>query len=235
MIPLRARIVASRHADLLGRPLRSRRIASGPVLPVLYAVILGAIAVPLWLNPHGSAAGSIAVLALIAVLLGLAHLVVIDPRLVVCERGLILGRLVPIPFSPTYVIGGREIDPRTVCVVNSGAKAAAELGLPSFFFQFFAYPGALGAPAVMFQGPWGADVELSRTAQPRRPVARSLYSFSHRDAPRVADEILHMIGRCGGIPQGFAPVNGLAPIALTGRREDAVRQIPGGWAPTGRR
>lgn len=87
----------------------------------------------------------------------------------------------------------------------------------------------------MFLGPWGSDVRLSRTSAPRRPTAKPMYSFSHRQAPRIADEILHLIGRCVGIPQGFQPAHGLTPIPVTGRREDAVRQIPGAWPPESQR
>lgn len=236
MIPLRARWIASRHPEVLGRPLHSHRIATGVLPWLLYAGILLAVVLLLWINPHGSSAGDAVIVVLLVGLLGLAHVVIADPRLVVCERGLILGRLLPaIPFSPTFVIGGAEIDPRTVCIVSSGAKAATQLGLPSFFFQFFAYPGALGAPAVLFQGPWGADVRIGRDVRRRGPVAKSLYTFSSRRAPRIADEILHLVGRCGAIPAGFDPVNGLAPIELTGRREDATAQIPGGWGPDSQR
>lgn len=235
MIPLRARLIVSRHRELLGRPLSSRRISAGPLLPLVYVVLLVVIAALLWINPSGSAAGNIVLLVLLAIVLGIAHLLVIDPRLVICERGLVLGRLIPMPFSPTYVIGGLEIDPRTVCVVSSGARAAAEVGLPSFHFQFFAYPGALGVPAVMFRGPWGSDVTTARSSQARRPNAKSLFSFSHRRAPQIAVEILQLIGRCGGIPHAFQPASGLYPIPVTGRREDAVRQIPGAWPPDSQR
>ena len=229
MIPIRARILASRHADLLGRPLSSRRVSAGLFLPtVLWGGFL-LLAGALWWESRGLDALDIVLIVLGALLFAACHLAAIDARLVVCERGLILGRMVPVPFSPTYLIAGEEIDPRTVCVVSSGQKAAAQMGLGPMFFQFFVVAGSPGVPAVMFRGPWGADVELNRTPDRRRPNAKSLFLFSHRRAAGIADEILRLVGRCGGIPSGFEPVNGLRPIPVTGRREDAVRQIPGAW------
>ena len=236
MIPLRARWIASRHRTLVGRPLSSRRIGVGPGLPLLFLGILAVIALALTLNPGSGIALTVGILVVVALLLLLGYLVVADPRLVVCEHGLIIGRLIPgLPLSPTYVIAAREIDPRTVCVVSSGPRAARQVGLPSFFFQFFAYPGGFGVPAVMFNGPWGADVMAMRDDRPRGVTAKSLYSFAHRRSTVIATEILHAIGRAGGLPRQFQPANSLQPIAVTGRREDAVRQIPGAWPPDTRR
>jgi hypothetical protein len=232
MIPLRARLIARRHQALVGRPLKSWRVGAGPLLPVILLAVLAVVWILLVLAPGdhlGLTIGLVIVLALI--LLG-AHLFTVDARLVVCERGMIMGRLIPgIPFSPTYVIAGREIDPRSVCVVTSGATAAQELGMPSFFFQYKTFPGAIGVPALVFNGPWGDDVEAPRSSGPLPPRQKSLFIFSQRRAAVIADQMLRMIGRDGAIPPQFTPHNGLQPIAVTGRRQDAVSQIPGAWAP----
>lgn len=230
MIPLRARLIARRHEALVGRPVRAWRVSTGPGLPlILLGIFLGIGAVSA-LSPFDGTALKIVLQVLLGIVLLGAYLLVIDPRLVVCERGVILGRLVPgLPLSPTYVIGGGELDPRTVCVVRSGPVTARELGLPSFFFRFFAYAGSPGVPSVLFTGPWNAST--SRDAASRRPTRGSFYLFAQRDARGVADALLHMIGRCGGIPAGFRPVADLQPIPVTGRREDAVRQLPGAVPP----
>ncbi|WP_193103921.1 hypothetical protein [Brachybacterium sp. FME24] len=233
MIPLRARLLASRHRDIVGKPLRSWRIGAGPALPLLLLGILVLLGILLALNPNGSWAGNVAFLLFFAILLGLAYLFTVDARLVVCERGVLMGRLIPgLPLSPTYVIGGREIDPRTVCVVSNGVKAANEVGMGPLFPQFFMFPpAALGQRAVSFNGPWGNDIAANREITPHRPVRKSLFMFSRRNAGRIADEILHAIGRDGAIPAGFRPHQGLQVIAVTGNRQDAMQQIPGAWPP----
>lgn len=236
MIPLRARLLAAKHREVVGRPVRSYRIGTGILLPLYLVGILVLIAGALAFNPFDSMFSNVLFVLFFALILLITHLIVIDPRLVVCERGLLLGRLTPfVPFSPSYVIGALEIDPRTVCVVTSGSKAAAEVGLPSFFFQFFAYPGAVGVPSLMFKGPRGADAEMSRNSHRHGPTEKSLFSFCHRRSVRIADEILRMIGRNGGIPQDFRPYNDLQPIPVTGQRKDAVDQIPGAWPVDGHR
>lgn len=230
MIPLRARLIARRHEALVGAPLRAWRVGAGPILPLLLLAIFVGIGAVSALSPFDGTALKILLQVLLGIVLLAAYLVVIDPRLVVCERGIILGRLVPgLPLSPTYVIGGRELDPRTVCVVRNGPEAAKELGLPWFFFQFFAYQASPGVPSVLFTGPWNAST--ARDAAPRRSTRGSFYLFAHRDARGIADALLHLIGRCGGIPHGFRPVEDLRPIPVTGRREDAVRQLPGAVPP----
>ena len=236
MIPLRARLIARRHRELLGKPLRSWRVGAGPLLPLFLSGVVVLIWLLLVLSPGESPALTIGFTLFLALFMLGIYLFTIDARLVVCERGIFLGRLVPgLPFSPTYVIAGREIDPRTVAVVTDGAKTAAELGMPFFFFQYKTFPGALGVHAVVFNGPWGADIEAPRQPRHRRPVRKSLFLFSHRSATKIAEEILHAIGRDGAIPPGFAPHEGLRPIPVTGRREDAVAQIPGAWPPDGHR
>ncbi|WP_394214253.1 hypothetical protein [Brachybacterium vulturis] len=230
MIPLRARFIAGRHRDLVGRPLTSWRVGAGPLLPLFLGGVVLLVWLLLVLSPGEHLALTVGLTLVLALLMLGVYLFTIDARLVVCERGVIMGRLIPgLPLSPSYVIAGREIDPRTVAVVSSGATAARELGLPFFFFQFKTFPGAVGVGAVVFNGPWGADVHAQRELSHRRPTRKSLYIFSHRRSAVIADAVLHAIGRDGAIPPGFTPHNGLQPIAVTGRRDDAVRQIPGAW------
>lgn len=234
MIPLRARIIARAHQNLVGNPVRSWRIGVGALLPLFLLGILVVIVIAGMLNPSISTATTLVIAAGVGVLLLLAYLVVADPRIVVCEHGVIIGRLVPgLPLSPTYVLNAREIDPRTICVVTNGPAAAREVGLPFFFFQFFTYPGAVGTPAVMFQGPWGSDVTTSRAPGLRGVNRKSLFLFSSRRARRIAEELLAMMESNQLLPEGFRPAHDLHPIPVTGRREDAVRQIPGAWLPDG--
>jgi hypothetical protein len=232
MIPLRARLIAGRHEQIVGRPLSSARVSAGPLLPLfLYGVVI-VVGLLMLLSPGDTLALAIGFTLVLALIMAGALLFTLDARFVVCERGVILGRLIPgLPLSPTYVIAGREIDPRTVCVVTSGAKAAQELGMPPFFFQYKTFPGAVGVPALVFNGPWGADVEAPRRTGPLPPRQKSLFIFSQRRAGAIADQLLHAIGRDGAIPADFAPHGGLQPIPVTGRRDDAVAQIPGAWAP----
>lgn len=232
MIPLRARLIAGRHRELLGSPLRSWRVGAGPLLPLFLAGVVLFIWLLLVLSPGEHPVLTVGLTVALALIMLAAYLFTVDARLVVCERGVIMGRLVPgLPLSPTYVIAGREIDPRTVAVVTDGARTARELGMPFFFFQYKTFPGAIGVRAVVFNGPWGADILSRRDLRYRAPVRKSLFLFSHRRAEDIADAILHAIGRDGAIPEGFTPHGGLQPIPVTGRREDAVRQIPGAWPP----
>ncbi|MCG7308840.1 hypothetical protein [Brachybacterium sp. ACRRE] len=232
MIPLRARLIAGRHQEIVGRPVKSWRVGAGPLLPAVLLAVLVLVGILLVLVPGDHLALTVGLMVVLALILLGAYLVTVDARLVVCERGLIMGRMVPgLPLSPTYVIAGREIDPRTICVVADGAKAAQELGMPFFFFQYKTFPGALGVPALVFNGPWGADVSAPRRSGPLPPRDKSLFIFSQRRAADIADQMLRMIGREGAIPPGFAPHGGLQPIPVTGRRQDAVSQIPGAWAP----
>lgn len=228
MIPLRARLIARRHRDLVGRPIISRRVGAGPVLPLILVGVVVLIGLLLGLSPGADPTTTVGITIFFSLLMFVTYLFTTDARLVVCERGVILGRLVPrLPFSPTYVMAGREIDPRSVCVVTSGAVAAKELGMPFFFFQYKTFPLAAGTPALVFVGPWGSDITANRDLRHRRPTRRSHFIFSHRRAVSLADEILQAIGRDGGLPPEFAAHNGLRPIELTGQPEDAVRQIPG--------
>lgn len=195
MIPLRARILASRHEALLGRPLRSRRVSAGVLLPCLLWGMPLAISALLWWQGGGLDALEIALIVLVALVMAIAHLAVIDPRLVICERGLILGRMIPLPFSPTFVISGREIEPGSVRAVPNAESAAREAGYGRMFFQFLLYGGSPGVPAVMFRGPWGADVTMGRTAVLHRPNPESPFLFAHRAAPQIAREIQQMLAR----------------------------------------
>lgn len=233
MIPLRARLVAARHRDVVGRPLRSWRIGVGYALPAFFVGVVALIALLNALNPFESTAANIAFVVFAALLMGIPYLFMVDARIVVCERGVLMGRMVPgLPFSPTYVIRGREIDPRTVCVVSNAVTASNALGEGPIFFQYFTlHAETLGQPAVCFTGPWGHSVIANRQVRQHVPVSRSQFIFASRRATKIADALLHAIGRDGGIPEGFAPVNGLQPIQVTEAAEDSVRQIPGASRP----
>lgn len=229
--PLRAHLVASRHREIVGKPVRSWRIGTGGYLPLVLVGIWILLGVVLVINPFESMVSNVAFMLFFGLVLIFAALVAADARFVVCERGVLMGRLIPgLPLSPTYVIAGREIDPRTVCVVGNVVKAANEIGMGTMFSQVFTYPvGPMAPQGVSFQGPWGAEIEANRDVQLHRPNPKSLFLFGHRRADRLADALLQAIGRDGGIPQGFAPHEGLRPIPVSGNREDAVRQIPGAW------
>ncbi|WP_341855584.1 hypothetical protein [Brachybacterium sp. GPGPB12] len=51
MIPLRARFIARRHRELVGKPPRSRRVGAGPLLPLFLAGIVVLIWLMLVLSP----------------------------------------------------------------------------------------------------------------------------------------------------------------------------------------
>lgn len=124
------------------------------------------------LSPGENLALAIGLTLVLALIMLGVYLFTIDARFVVCERGVIMGRLIPgLPLSPTYVIAGREIDPRTVAVVSSGATAARELGMPFFFFQYKTFPGAVGVRALdiascALAAPCGRRCSSSPTAEP---------------------------------------------------------------------
>lgn len=192
-VPLRAQLIASRHTALVGRPLRSWRVGSGPLPWLLYGAILATIGVLLWVNPHGSTVGNVAILIGMALLLLVIHLVLADGRLVLCERGLIMGRLIPgLPLSPTYVLRADEIDVRSLHVARSPGALSRETGKPAFFFQFVAFPGFVGPPLVTFTGPWGTSATTSRSPHRQAIDARSPYAFGHRRAEAIAQEIAAM-------------------------------------------
>lgn len=234
MIPIRARLIARRHRDVVGRPVKAWRIGIGAFFPILVVGILVVLGVLLATNPFDSLAANVAFMLFFAVLMWPTYLIATDLRFVVCERGVIMGHLVTwIPLMPTYVIGGREIDPRTVCVVDNAVTAANEVDMPTITQHIFSFPvEAFGQKAVSFRAPWSIDLEADRP--PGRGYQYdqgTLYMFANRRAAKLADALLHAIGRDGAIPPGFVPHEGLRPIPVTGNPEDAVRQIPGAPPP----
>lgn len=232
--PLRARLIALRHEDLLGSPVRSFRVARGPMVPILMLVAIAVVVVAGLIHDAGGTATVLGIGGGIGVLMLLIWLWLTDIHLVVFTRGILLGRLIPgLPLSPTYVLSTHEIDPDTVCIVSSGPKAGRQLGMPRRFPQFFTTLGPSRVQAVLFQGPSGADVTTGRSPGLREISPASPFLFSSRRAHRLAVELLAMLLSTGRLPEDFQPANDLQSIPVTGRRHDPHGQLPGTWRTSG--
>lgn len=228
LLPIRGHIIAAQHREAVGKPLHSFRIDPGLFAPVcIFAGPLIILIVALmgdgrfWAVDIG--------LIIFGTLLGIASLaMMMDTRLIVCERGVIVGRLLPsVPFCQTMVIRGRELDPGAVCVVSDAVKASKQSGWGPTHLFCFVYEGSPGVPGVFFCGPDPGLLDArSRTMRHKVPhPTAGIMVFASRRARRIAREMLAMIQRDAGLPEGFVPFNNGQVLQVSGKREDAS-QLP---------
>ncbi|AXK46144.1 hypothetical protein [Brachybacterium saurashtrense] len=227
-----ARSAARRHRDEVGEVLAVHADRPGPF------VVVGVVAVWLLfsgltlLNPAESPVLMLAPTAVFAVLCALVLVYISGERLIVCERGLVLGSFAP-GLRPS-VIRYEQIVPGSLVPVTGARRYAAETGTGGYP-QSTVRRSAWTRQGVHFVGPSPKEARRHRAllAPLQDPPPRSIDGrwvwFAGTGATPPA-QVTALIARAAGAAGAveLARATAAAPErALTGRPADASAHLPG--------
>ncbi|WP_209323965.1 hypothetical protein [Brevibacterium renqingii] len=171
--------------------------------------------------------------AMFAVLFGLILLCLSGERLVVCERGILVGSIAP-GLHP-YVIPYSQITPGSIAGITGANRYLKEAGLKGQMSQSTLRASWWTKNGVHFVACSAEDARRGR----RRftlaldPLPRSIdgrwiwFAGTGRQSPRRAVEAIARAASAAGFPQLARAALDRGIVELTGNPADAHRQLPG--------
>jgi len=227
-----ARLAARRHRQELGRALHFHADRPGPatVLGIVLAW-LGMCGLTL-INPAESIALTIAPSMTFTLMWGLILLYLSGERLVVCERGMIIGSTAP--FVHPYVVRYDEINPGSLVPLLGAQRYAKETEMGDFP-QSTVRRYWWTRRGIHFVGPSAADARRRRAllAVVMDPPPRSVdgrwlwFAGTGRTSPgQVSAQIAQAAGDSGAVALAQAAAH--VPVReLSGDPADAPAHLPG--------
>lgn len=168
-----------------------------------------------------------------AVMLGLILLYLSGERLIVCERGILVGSIAP-GIRP-YVIPYQQITPGSIAGVAGANRYLKEVGLRGQISQSTLRASWWTKNGVHFVACSAEDARRGR----RRftlaldPIPRSIegrwiwFAGTGRRAAKSAIDVIARTASAAGYPQLAEAATARGIVELTGDPEDAARQLPG--------
>ena len=234
-----ARRKARRHRDEVGEVLAVHSDRPGPLVVGIFVLVWALFSGLTLINPGENALFIIGPIATFALIFGLILLYISGDRLVVCERGLVIGSVAP-GLRP-YVIRYEQIVSGSVVPVTGARKYGRETG-HSGFPQSTVRRSAWTGRGVHFVGPSPKEARrhnaLLAPLQDPPPLSidgRWVWFAGTSSTPpeQVTARIAQAAGslaRSVGAERlaQLAHATGQAPVReLTGNPADAARQLPG--------
>lgn len=226
------RSAARRHREELGEVLAVASDRPGPLVIGLAVALWAAFSALTLIRPAETALMALTPSLVFAVLLVLVLLLVSGERLLVCERGLVIGSVAP-GLRP-YVLRYAQIVPGSVVPVTGAGRYGPETGTGALP-QSTVRRSAWTRQGVHLVGPSAQEARRHRAvlAPLQDPPPRSIdgrwvwFAGTGRTPPeRITAVIARAAGACGAAP--LARATAAAPVrALTGRREDCAAHLPG--------
>lgn len=227
-----ARWAARRHRDEVGEVIAVHSDRPGPlVVGGFFLVWLVASGLTL-INPGENALFIIAPIVIFAIMIGLVLLYVGSEKLVVCERGLVIGSVAP-GLRP-YVVRYEQIVPGSVAPVTGARRYGKETG-SNAFPQSTVRRNAWTGRGIHFVGPSAKDARrhnaVLASLQDPPPLSidgRWVWFVGTSSTPpeQVTAQIAHAASSIG-LTQ-LAQSTAQAPVReLSGNPADASRHLPG--------
>lgn len=227
-----ARGAARRHQEEVGGIIAVHSDRPGPLVVGLFVLVWLAMSGLTLINPPDSPVLAVIPALVFALILGGILLVVSGERLVVCERGLVIGSVAP-GLRPS-VVRYEQIVPGSVVPVTGARRYGRETGtgqLPQSTVRRSAWTGR----GVHFVGPSPRDARRHRAAiaalqdpPPRSVDGRWVWFAGTSSTPpeQVTAQIAQAAGAIG-LDQ-LAQATAAAPVReLSGNPADASRHLPG--------
>ena len=227
-----ARSAARRHRDEVGEVLAVHADRPGPFVVAGFVAVWLLFSGLTLLNSAESLVLTLAPAVVFAVLFALVLLYVSGERLIVCERGLVLGSVAP-GLRPS-VIRYEQIVPGSLVPVTGARRYAAETGIGGFP-QSTVRRSAWTRHGIHFVGPSPKDARRHNALlaplqdPPPRSVDRRWVWFAGTGPTppeQVTARIAQAAGASGADP--LARATAAAPVrALSGSPADAAAHLPG--------
>ena len=226
------RSAARRHRDEVGEVIAVASDRPGPLVIGGFVVVWAVFSGLTLINPAETALMAITPTVVFAVLFALVSLYISGERLLVCERGLVIGSTAP-GMRP-YVLRYDQIVPGSVAPVAGARRYGAETGTGGFP-QSTVRRSAWTRQGVHLVGPSPKEARRHRAVlaplqdpPPRSVDGRWVWFAGTGSTPPA--QITAAIARAAGASglEQLARATAAAPVReLTGRREDAAAHLPG--------
>lgn len=226
------RSAARRHRDEVGEVLAVAADRPGPLVVGGFIAVWAVFSGLTLINPAETALMEITPTVVFAVLFALALMYISGERLLVCERGLVIGSVAP-GMRP-YVLRYDQIVPGSVAPVTGARRYGAETGTGAFP-QSTVRRNAWTRQGIHLVGPSPKQARRHRAVlaplqdpPPRSVDGRWIWFAGTGATPpaRITAAIAQVAGPSGAAP--LARATATAPVReLTGRREDASAHLPG--------
>lgn len=149
---------------------------------------------------------------------------VADYRLVVCERGIIIGHFLSWRFCE--VMAYPEISPRTIRQWTNCGRALSKTAYGPWHPIWYALLGSKSG--ITFVGPLMDKRGLKRADVPLEPGRRHGSSmFAYRHPERILDLMGGQVRNCGLPGADWYHKAAETPLTLTGEGDEILAQIPG--------
>ncbi|MBK0330821.1 hypothetical protein I8D64_05335 [Brachybacterium sp. MASK1Z-5] len=227
-----ARRAARRHRDEVGEVLAVHADRPGPLVIGVFVLLWVVFSGLTLINPGESVVLAVAPALAFAIIFGLILLFISGERLVVCERGIVVGSCAP-GLRP-YVIPSDQIIPGSVVPVTGARRYAAETGTGGFP-QSTVRRSAWTRRGIHFVGPSPKQARRHRAvlAPLQDPPPRSIdgrWVWFAGTGSTSPDQVTAQIARAAEVSgqRELARAAAAEPVReLTGDRGDAARQLPG--------
>ena len=226
------RSAARRHRDEVGKVVAVATDRPGPLVIGGFVVVWAVFSGLTLINPPVDGSMAVTPAVVFAVLFALALMYISGERLLVCERGLVIGSVAP-GMRP-YVLRYDQIVPGSVAPVTGARRYGAETGTGAFP-QSTVRRNAWTRQGVHLVGPSPKQARRHRAVlaplqdPPPRSVDGRWVWFAGTGATPPA-QLTAAIARAAGASgtEQLAHATATAPVReLTGRREDAAAHLPG--------
>lgn len=226
------RSAARRHRDEVGEVVAVATDRPGPLVIGGFVVVWAVFSGLTLINPPVDGSMAVTPAVVFAVLFALALMYISGERLLVCERGLVIGSVAP-GMRP-YVLRYDQIAPGSVAPVTGARRYGAETGTGAFP-QSTVRRNAWTRQGVHLVGPSPKQARRHRAVlaplqdPPPRSVDGRWVWFAGTGATSPA-QLTAAIARAAGASgaEQLARATAAAPVReLTGRREDAAAHLPG--------
>lgn len=224
---------ARRHREELGAVIEVFADRPGP--KTVTAFVFGWVLFTglTFINPGETLVLAIAPGIAFAVIFGLILLYLSGERLVVCERGILVGSVAP-GLRP-YVIPYSQITPGSIAGVTAAGRYLKESGLVGPISQSTLRQSWWTKSGVHFVAcsAEGASRRRRRLAFVRDSAPRSIdgrwiwFAGTGTEPPKRAIEAIARAASATGHPQLAQAALDRGVVELTGKPEDAARQLPG--------
>lgn len=226
------RSAARRHRDEVGEVVAVATDRPGPLVIGGFVVVWAVFSGLTLINPPVDGSMAVTPAVVFAVLFALALMYISGERLLVCERGLVIGSVAP-GMRP-YVLRYDQIVPGSVAPVTGARRYGAETGTGALP-QSTVRRNAWTRQGVHLVGPSPKQARRHRAVlaplqdPPPRSVDGRWVWFAGTGATPPA-QLTAAIARAAGASgaEQLAHATATAPVReLTGRREDAAAHLPG--------
>lgn len=224
---------ARRHREEFGEVIEVFADRPGPTTVTAFALAWVIFTGLTFINPGETPVLAVAPSIIFAVMFGLILLYLSGERLIVCERGILVGSIAP-GLRP-YAIPYQQITPGSIAGVAGANRYLKEVGLQGQIAQSTLRASWWTKNGVHFVACSAEDARRGR----RRftvaldPIPRSIegrwiwFAGTGRQSAKSAIEAIARAASAAGYPQLAQAALDRGVVELTGNPEDAYRQMPG--------